>query len=38
MLVDERLLIHNGIDLTPRLRTMKDLQDIPLLFFSADFP
>jgi DNA-binding response OmpR family regulator len=38
MLVDERLLTHNGIDLTPRLRTMKDLQDIPLLFFSADFP
>jgi DNA-binding response OmpR family regulator len=38
MLVDERLLTHNGIDLTLRLRTMKDLQDIPLLFFSADFP
>ena len=37
MLVDERLLTHNGIDLAPRLRMMKDLQDIPLLLFSADF-
>ena len=36
MLVDERLLMHNGIDLAPRLRMMKDLQDIPLLLFSAD--
>jgi DNA-binding response OmpR family regulator len=35
MLVDERLLMHNGIDLAPRLRMMKDLQDIPLLLFSA---
>ena len=38
MLVDERLLTHNGIDLTPRLRIMKDLQDIPLLLFSAECP
>jgi DNA-binding response OmpR family regulator len=38
MLVDERLLIHNGIDLTPRLRTMKDLQDIPILLFGAELP
>ena len=37
ILVDERLLTHNGIDLAPRLRIMKDLQDIPLLLFSADF-
>ena len=35
MLVDERLLMHNGIDLAPRIRMMKDLQDIPLLLFSA---
>jgi CheY-like chemotaxis protein len=38
MLVDERLLTHNGIDLAPRILTMKDLQDIPILLFSADFP
>ena len=38
MLVDERLLTHDGIDLTPRLRTMKDLQDIPILLFSAELP
>jgi hypothetical protein len=31
-------LTHNGIDLAPRLRIMKDFQDIPLLLFSADFP
>jgi DNA-binding response OmpR family regulator len=37
MLVDERLLTQNGIDLAPRLRMMNDLQDIPLLMFSADF-
>lgn len=37
MLVDERLLMHNGIDLAPRLLMMKDLQDIPLLLFSAGF-
>jgi CheY-like chemotaxis protein len=38
MLVDERLLTHDGIDLTPRLLVMKDLQDIPLLLFSAAYP
>ncbi len=38
MLTDERLLTHDGIDLTPRLRRMKDLQDIPILLFSAEFP
>jgi DNA-binding response OmpR family regulator len=38
LLVDERLLTHDGIDLTPRLRTMKDLQDIPILLFSAESP
>jgi hypothetical protein len=31
------MLTHNGIDLAPRLRIMKDLQDILLLLFSADF-
>ena len=38
MLMDERLLTRNGIDLAPRLLMMKDLQDISLLLFSADFP
>jgi DNA-binding response OmpR family regulator len=38
LLVDERLLTHDGIDLTSRLRRMKDLQDIPILLFSAEFP
>ncbi len=38
MLMDERLLTQNGIDLAPRLLTMKDLQDIPVLLFSANFP
>ena len=38
MLMDERLLMHNGIDLRPRLLIMKDLQDIPFLLFCADFP
>ena len=38
MLVDKRLLTRNGIDLAPRLLMMKDLQDIPLLLYSADFP
>ncbi|SRR6266487_4859118 len=35
MLVDERLLTHNGIELAPRFLIMKDLQDIPLLLFRA---
>jgi len=38
MLVDERLLTYDGIDLTPRLLIMKDLQDISILMFSVDFP
>jgi CheY-like chemotaxis protein len=37
MLVDQRLLTHNGIDLAPRFLIMKDLQDISLLLFSTDF-
>jgi DNA-binding response OmpR family regulator len=36
MLLDERLLTRNGIELDPRLFIMKDLQAIPLLLFSAD--
>ena len=36
MLMDERLLMHKGVNLAPRFRMMKDLQDIPLLLFSAD--
>ena len=38
MLVDERLLTRNGIDLMPRLHVMKDFQDIPLLLLSTDSP
>jgi DNA-binding response OmpR family regulator len=38
MLLDERLLTRNGIDLLPRLHVMKDLQDIPLLLLSTDSP
>jgi DNA-binding response OmpR family regulator len=34
ILLDERLLTHDGIDLLPRLQVMKDLQDIPLLLLS----
>jgi DNA-binding response OmpR family regulator len=37
MLLDERLLMRNGIDFGARLSLMKDLQDIPLLLFGADF-
>jgi DNA-binding response OmpR family regulator len=37
MLLDERLLMRNGIDFRARLSLMKDLQDIPLLLLSADF-
>jgi CheY-like chemotaxis protein len=35
MLLDERLLTSNGIDLGPRLSVMQDLQDIPLLLLST---
>ena len=38
MLLDERLLTHNEIDLLPRLHVMKDLQDFPLILFSTDSP
>jgi DNA-binding response OmpR family regulator len=38
VLVDERLLTKNGIDLGPRLSVMQDLVDIPLLLLSVDFP
>jgi len=31
-------LTHNWIDLAPWFLIMKDLQDIPILLFSADFP
>lgn len=37
MLLDERLLMRNGIDFGARLSLMKDLQDIPLLLLGADF-
>jgi len=38
ILLDERLLTQHGIDLLPRLLVLKELQDIPLLFLSADSP
>ncbi len=38
VLLDERLLTSNGIDLGPRLSVMQDLLDIPLLLLSVDFP
>jgi DNA-binding response OmpR family regulator len=38
MLVDERLLTRNGIDLWQRLHVMKDFQDIPLLLFNTPSP
>ncbi len=38
MLLDERLLTRHGIDLSPRLLVLKELQDIPLLFLSTDSP
>ena len=36
ILLDERLLCINGIELGPRLAVMKELRDIPLLLFSED--
>jgi response regulator RpfG family c-di-GMP phosphodiesterase len=33
VLVNEHLLMRNGIDLLPRLHMMKDLQDIPFLLY-----
>ncbi len=38
LLLDERLLTRNGIDLLQRLHLMKDLQDIPLLLLGTDSP
>jgi DNA-binding response OmpR family regulator len=38
VLLDERLLTRTDIDLKQRLLVMKDLQDIPHLFLSTDFP
>jgi DNA-binding response OmpR family regulator len=38
MLLDARLLTRDGTDLLPRLRLMKDLQDIPLLLLGTDSP
>ncbi len=35
ILLDERLLTRNDIDLGPRLLLMQDLQTIPLLLFST---
>jgi DNA-binding response OmpR family regulator len=36
ILLDDRLLCSNGIELGPRLAVMQEFQDIPLLLFSAD--
>jgi DNA-binding response OmpR family regulator len=38
MLMDERLLTRNGIDLAPRFSVMQDLQAIPLPLLSVNFP
>ncbi len=38
ILLDERLLTRNGIDLAPRFSVMQDLQAIPLLLLSVNFP
>jgi CheY-like chemotaxis protein len=37
ILLDERLLHINDIELGPRLAMMKDLQDIPIYLLDADF-
>jgi DNA-binding response OmpR family regulator len=37
ILLNERLLTRNGIDLGPRLAVTQDLQTIPLLLLSVDF-
>ena len=36
IILDERLLHSNGIELGPRLAVMKELQDIPILVLSVD--
>ena len=38
ILLDERLFTRHGMDLLPLPQVMKDLQDIPLLFLSTEFP
>jgi CheY-like chemotaxis protein len=38
ILLDERLLTRNGIDLGPRFSFIQDLQAIPLILLSIDFP
>jgi two-component SAPR family response regulator len=37
ILLDDRLLHSNGIELGPRLTVMKDLQDIPIFVLCTDF-
>ncbi|GAC1568805.1 MAG: hypothetical protein NVS3B14_19520 [Ktedonobacteraceae bacterium] len=37
ILLDERLLHSNGIELGPRLAVMKELQDIPIYLLDANF-
>jgi CheY-like chemotaxis protein len=36
ILLDDRLLHSNGIELGPRLALMKDLQDIPIFVLGTD--
>ena len=36
ILLDDRLLHSNGIELGPRLAVMKDLQDIPIFVLGTD--
>jgi two-component SAPR family response regulator len=36
ILLDDRLLHSNGIELGPRLAVMKDLQDIPIFVLGMD--
>ncbi len=36
ILLDDRLLHSNGIDLGPRLAVMKELKDIPIFLFGKD--
>ena len=37
ILLDDRLLHINGLELGPRLAVMKDLQDIPIYLLDANF-
>ncbi len=36
ILLDDRLLHINGVDLGPRLAVMKELRDIPIFLFGED--